>query len=104
MIFTSGGYNNQLPHGKTEVFDLTTGEWEIRADYPFDEYTYNAPSVYYEGRFILFGGFPSPFNRIDAYFPGTDQWRALGTLLSPRFAGHGVIIWDLDRTSLTSGC
>ena len=93
----SGGYSNQLAHAKTEVFDFTSGVWENRADYPYGDHTYNTPSVYYQGRFILFGGFPAPFNRIDAYFPGTDQWRALGTLRSPRFAGHGLITWDWDR-------
>jgi len=83
-------------HMKTELLDLSTLEWETRADYPSakSEAIIAAPTIYRNGRFYLFGGTDaitieyddqlSISNKITSYDPNTDKWANAGEMIKSR--------------------
>jgi len=83
-------------HLKTELLDLSTLEWETKADYPStkSEAIVAAPTIYRDGRFYLFGGTDaitieyddqlSISNKITSYDPNTDKWANAGKMIKSR--------------------
>ena len=81
---------------KTELLDLSTLEWETKADYPStkSEAIVAAPTIYRDGRFYLFGGTDaitieyddqlSISNKITSYDPNTDKWANAGEMIKSR--------------------
>ena len=74
-------------NGQTELLDLNTQKWQIRATYPFASDIFGAPTVYHSSSFLVFGGInssPHFLSTIARYTPATDKWEKLGNLQTPR--------------------
>ena len=97
FVFVAGGKFREHTN-KTELLNLDSWKWEERRDYPYQEYTYWATSIYFNGQFIIFGGDVeiNSRKRIDSYTPATDEWSALGQMKSARLYGHGLFILQND--------
>jgi len=84
--------NNKAETLALSGMDDTTG-WTAVAEYPYADFIYGAPMIYYEGsdEFLIIGG-QGPFvrddfriyNRIAAYSPISNAWTLKGNLLTKR--------------------
>lgn len=82
--FAVGGWVPSHPH--TELLDLHTKKWQRRASYPYADDIRDAPLLYYQSTFIIFGGYisrnPRATSVIARFSPATNQWTKLGDLLT----------------------
>ena len=90
-MFAFGSYLGNI-QSAVELLDLSSWTWETKSPYPFESSVYNAPTIYINHKFLIFGGYdyPTYFSRIGSYTPSTDMWKTEGYLRTPRFRA-GVI-------------
>jgi len=73
-----------------EMLDLTTWQWSVRAEYPFQAKIQKAGAIYFAetDEFLVIGGLgpagESILSHIAAYSPQTDTWTSKGNLLTKR--------------------
>ena len=65
---------------------VNTWKWQVRKSYPYDKQIYRARSLYYDDKFIVFGGMTSKRESklITAFVPASNSWQTLGNLKSKR--------------------
>ena len=86
----------------TELLDVTTWQWTVKASYPFETRITRARTLYHNGHFFTFGGYGyDHLSRIASYSPSTNTWTYRGRLRTPR-NGAGVI-WSHDAFIVMGG-
>ena len=81
---------------KKELYEISSGSWETQDDFPFHSSISNAPSVYFDSGFIVFGGLEGKtkaFNGIYRFDMENRLWSSFGQLNQQRNA-HNVIQLD----------
>ena len=70
----------------TETMKISSWKWKVRKSYPYDKQIYRARSVYYEDKFIVFGGMTTKgeSSLVTAFIPASNSWQKLGNLKSKR--------------------
>ena len=70
----------------TETMNVGTWKWKVRKSYPYDKQIYRARSVYYEDKFVVFGGMTTKgeSSLVTAFIPASNSWQKLGNLKSKR--------------------
>ena len=65
---------------------ISSWKWKVRKSYPYDKQIYRARSVYYEDKFIVFGGMTTKgeSSLVTAFIPASNSWQKLGNLKSKR--------------------